>query len=107
MDDSLVFRIVYDTQIKKNYNDNIVKCANKLDEIIKKIRISEKETHLCEIMKLISYISEIILKEYGYSTRWFLKKTPSYYPLKIEALNLFVRENYNFLDSNPLGGYRV
>ena len=107
MDDSLVFRIVYDTQIKKTYKDNIVKNANKLDEIIKKIRISEKETHLCGLMELISYISEIILKECGYSTRWFVKKTPSYYPLKIEALNLFVRENYKVLDSNPLGGYRV
>ena len=107
MDDSLVFRIVYDTQIKKNYNNNIVKCADKLDKIIKNIRISEKETHLCGLMELISYISEIILKEYGYSTRWFLKKTPSYYPLKIEALNLFVRENHEVLDSNPLGGYCV
>ena len=107
MNDSLVFRIVYDTQIKKNYNDNILKYANKLDEIIKNSRICEKEKHLYGMMELISHISETILKEYGYSTRWFLKKTPSYYPLKIEALNLFVRQNHNVLDSNPLGGYRV
>lgn len=107
MDDSLVFRIVYDTQIKKIYNDNIVKYANNLNEIIKSIRIFEKETHLCGMMELVSYVSERILKDYGYSTRWFLKRVPSYYPLKIEALNLFVRENYKVLDSNPLGGYRV
>ena len=107
MDDSLVFRIVYDTQIKKTYNNNIVKYANKLDGIIKNINISKKETHLCGMMELISYISETILKEYGYSTRWFIKSIPSYYPLKIQALNLFVRENYKILDSNPLGGYPV
>tara|TARA_A100001015_G_C15039732_1_gene738858 strand:- start:1774 stop:2115 length:342 start_codon:yes stop_codon:yes gene_type:complete len=107
MDESLVFRLVYDTCIKNNYKKNTIYLANKLDYIISKIRIAEKETHLRGIMEIISYISELILKEYGYSTRWFLKKPPCYYPLKIQALNLFVTENYEPLDSNPLGGYNV
>jgi len=107
MDDSLVFRLVYDTCIKKNYNENTKKYANKLDNIMKKNNISEKENHLCGMMEIISYISEYILKEFGYSTKWYIKRTPSYYPLKIQALNLFINERYEIIDSNPMGGCRV
>ena len=107
MDDSLVFRLVYDTCIKKNYEEVTIKYANKTDEIFRKVRFFEKETHLFGIMEVISYISELILKEYGYSTKWYLRRIPSYYPLKIQALNLFVKENVEIIDSNPLGGYRV
>lgn len=107
MDDSLVFRLVYDTCIKKKYNDNTIKYANQLDNIMKKITISEKENHLCGMMEILSYVSESILKEFGYSTKWYLKRTPSYYPLKVQALNLFINERCEIIDSNPMGGYRV
>lgn len=107
MDDSLVFRLVYDTCIKNNYNENTKKYANKLDNIMKKINISEKETDLCGMMEIVSYVSEYILKEFGYSTKWYIKRTPSYYPLKIQALNLFINERCEIINSNPMGGYRV
>jgi hypothetical protein len=107
MDDSLVFRLVYDTCIKKKYKDNTKKYADELNNIIRKIRMSEKETHLCGMMEVISYISEVILKEFGYSTKWYLKRVPSYYPLKVQALNLFTNERCEIVNSNPLGGYRV
>ena len=107
MDESLVFRLVYDISIKNNFIKQKHFFANRLNSLLLKIRISEKELYISGMMELLSYISELILKEYGYSTKWFSKRIPSYYPIRIQALNLFVREEFDTLDPNPLGGYRV
>tara|TARA_B100001057_G_C22052606_1_gene645249 strand:- start:3 stop:326 length:324 start_codon:yes stop_codon:yes gene_type:complete len=107
MDDSIVFRLVYDISIRNNFMKQKNFFANRLNSLILKIRISEKELYISGMMELLSYISELILKEYGYSTKWFSKRIPSYYPISIQALNLFIREDFDTLDSNPLGGYRV
>ena len=107
MDDSIVFRLVYDVSIRNNFMKQKNFFANRLNSLILKIRISEKELYISGMMELLSYISELILKEYGYSTKWFSKKIPSYYPIRIQALNMFIREDFDILDSNPLGGYRV
>ena len=106
MDDSLVFRLVYDICIKNDYEKKKIFFANRLNSLISQIRIDEKELYISGMMKLISYISEYILKEYGYSTKWVSKRV-TYYPLHIQALNLFTLDTFYPLDPNPLGGHYV
>lgn len=89
-----------------------LKHANELHNLLLKLRhegLGYKEHHISGMMEILGYASEYLLREYGFATKWFMKKMElsSLLPLRLQALDLCDREIEYIPKSNPLGGYRV
>lgn len=113
MDYSLTWDLVWHIAVHPNYIRRKQEYANRLHRLVVEAIVAGEtsETHLCGIMEVLTFLSEYILRDYGYATRWFLPRirVDRYYPLRIRALAL---DMHYFSDdcsagSNPLAGIRV
>ena len=113
MDDSLTWNLVWNVAVHPKYACHRRKCADRMHRLIVGAKVAGEtpETDLRGMMEVLSVLSEHILHDYGYATRWMTPRirTERYYPLHIQALALHSHCEYDDVpvESNPLGGVRV
>ena len=115
MDYELVFDIVEEYYVKPNFKKHVRKCADDLHRLVINTGFcfdaheTILESNIEGMFDLLSYLSEIILRNYGYATRYYIRDK-LYYPRHIVALDLH-GHNYHtdgyVPNSNPLGGFKV
>jgi len=123
MDDSLVFRIIWDhhihpryiedekrTQIKKKH-DQIKTVQTVLQDVIGDDYMTEH--HISGMMEILLCISDAMLRKYGFSTQHYWRSHPCLEQFSksrmLQALDLsFEPKMIQMTDqSNPIAGFRV
>lgn len=123
MNDSLVFRIIWDHHIHPRYIENekrnqIKKKHNQIKTVqtILQDVIGDDyfiEPHISDIMELLLCISDAMLRKYGFSTQYFWRSHMCVEEIEksriLQALDLsFEPDILKMTDqSNPIAGFRV
>ena len=112
MEDSLVFFLVWTHAIHPAYLEHKQRCADRLHYMLCRLGIrTTEERHVCGMIKVLEYLSNSILIEYGYATPWYMRRDIDYYPLQVQGLDLAFPVHYNSHNntrrSNMLGGYHI
>lgn len=116
-DGRLVYEIVREVYILPAHLEGVRRTADRFHKSLQRMNFLldlkyTRESTLCGWMELISVLSEGILQDCGYATRWYMPQDPPcrYFPLHVQALDLqHNRHRFEYSEHcpNELGGYRL